>query len=229
MTRIRLLFMIRLNNIRKSYFLAGQEDQVLKGIDLSIYDGEMVALMGPSGSGKSTLMNIIGLLDHPSSGEYLLNEQEIHSLKSQQLAELRNRHIGFIFQSFFLLPKLTALQNVTLPLVYRDYSHEKMKAESLAVLEKVGLKGLTHHRPNELSGGQQQRVAMARALVGKPKIILADEPTGALDAVTSEEVLDLLTQLNEKEKTTMLIVTHDEHVAQRCQRVIRLKDGVLVE
>lgn len=221
--------MINLKNIHKSYYLAGKEDKVLKGINVVISDGEMVALMGPSGSGKSTLMNIIGLLDQPSEGEYFLNQQEVHTLQSNQLAELRNRHIGFIFQSFFLLPRLTALQNVSLPLLYREENAENMKEKVLSVLEKVGLRDLTHHRPSELSGGQQQRVAIARALVGNPKIILADEPTGALDSATSEEVLDLLSQLNRDEKTTMLIVTHDPQVASRCQRVIKLKDGVLVE
>ncbi len=221
--------MINLKNIHKSYFLAGQEDKVLKGINIVINDGEMLALMGPSGSGKSTLMNIIGLLDQPSEGEYFLNQQEIHTLQSHQLAELRNRHIGFIFQSFFLLPRLSALQNVSLPLIYREDNPEMMKKKALSVLEKVGLSHLTHHRPNELSGGQQQRVAIARALVGNPKIILADEPTGALDSTTSDEVLDLLCQINRDEKTTMLIVTHDQHVADRCQRIIKLKDGVLVE
>ena len=221
--------MINLKNIHKSYFLAGQEDKVLRGINVVINPGEMVALMGPSGSGKSTLMNIIGLLDQPSEGEYFLNQQEVHSLQANQLAELRNRHIGFIFQSFFLLPRLTALQNVSLPLIYREDNSEDMKEKARSVLEKVGLNHLTHHRPNELSGGQQQRVAIARALVGNPKIILADEPTGALDSTTSDEVLDLLCQLNRDEKTTMLIVTHDLNVAERCQRIIKLKDGVLVE
>ena len=219
--------MINLSNIHKSYFLAGKEEKVLKGIDLTISDGEIVALMGSSGSGKSTLMNIIGLLDQPSQGEYFLNEQEIHALKSQHLADLRNQHIGFIFQSFFLLPKLTALQNVCLPLIYRGLARDEMNEMALDVLKRVGLGDLTHHRPNELSGGQQQRVAIARAIVGHPKIILADEPTGALDSATSEEVLDLLIQLNQDEKTTMLIVTHDRHVANHCQKVLELHDGVL--
>lgn len=221
--------MINLQNIQKSYFLAGQEEKVLKGVNLRINDGEMLALMGPSGSGKSTLMNIIGLLDQPSQGEYFLNQQEVHSLQSNQLAELRNRHIGFIFQSFFLLPRLTALQNVSLPLIYRDENAQAIKSKAKSVLEKVGLSHLTHHKPNELSGGQQQRVAIARALVGNPKILLADEPTGALDSTTSDEVLDLLCQINQDEKTTILIVTHDQHVADRCQKIIKLKDGVLVE
>ncbi|MBX9585898.1 MAG: ABC transporter ATP-binding protein [Gammaproteobacteria bacterium] len=220
--------MIELHNIHKSYFLAGQEEPVLKGVNFKLGDGDMVALMGPSGSGKSTLMNIIGLLDHPTSGTYKLNKSEIASFESDQLAELRNRYIGFVFQSFFLLPRLTALQNVMLPLLYRNLSREEMRVTAMEKLIKVGMKDLTHHKPSQLSGGQQQRVAIARALVGEPKVILADEPTGALDAKTSQEVMDLLIDLNRNEGATIVVVTHDEDVASQCKNISRIRDGRLI-
>lgn len=219
--------MIKLSNIRKSYFLGGVEEPVLKGIDLAVNDGDLLALMGPSGSGKSTLMNIIGLLDQPTQGDYQLNQQEVSQLNADKLAELRNRYIGFVFQSFFLLPRLNALQNVSLPMAYRNRSRHEVKELALQKLEKVGLKDYWHHKPSELSGGQQQRVAIARALIGEPKMILADEPTGALDSKTSQEVMDLLLTLNREEGTTVVIVTHDEHVAEQCQRVVHLKDGLI--
>lgn len=221
--------MIELQNIQKSYYLAGQEEPVLKDVNFKLKDGEMVALMGPSGSGKSTLMNIIGLLDRPTAGNYILNELEIGSYASDKLAELRNQYIGFVFQSFFLLPRLTALQNVMLPLVYRNLPREEKMALARSKLEKVGMRDLCHHRPNQLSGGQQQRVAIARALVGEPKVILADEPTGALDAKTSQEVMDLLKELNGCEGRTIIIVTHDEEVARQCKKVYRVADGRLVQ
>lgn len=220
--------MIELENIQKSYFLAGQEEPVLKGVNFTLNDGEMVALMGPSGSGKSTLMNIIGLLDHPTAGAYKLNQQAISTFESDALADLRNRYIGFVFQSFFLLPRLTALQNVMLPLVYRDLSRDQRMALAKAKLETVGMANLTHHKPSQLSGGQQQRVAIARALVGDPKVILADEPTGALDAKTSQEVMKLLIDLNQNEGRTIIIVTHDEEVASQCKKVYRVVDGRLM-
>lgn len=220
--------MIELHNIHKSYFLAGKEEPVLKGINFKLGEGDMVALMGPSGSGKSTLMNIIGLLDHPTLGTYKLNKSEIASFESDQLAELRNRYIGFVFQSFFLLPRLTALQNVMLPLLYRNLSREEMKARAMEKLITVGMKDLTHHKPSQLSGGQQQRVAIARALVGEPKVILADEPTGALDAKTSQEVMDLLIDLNQNEGATIVVVTHDEDVARQCKKISRIRDGRLI-
>jgi putative ABC transport system ATP-binding protein len=220
--------MIELKNIHKSYFLAGKEEPVLKGVNFKLLDGDMVALMGPSGSGKSTLMNIIGLLDHPTSGTYKLNQHEIASYESDELAELRNRYIGFVFQSFFLLPRLTALQNVMLPLLYRNLPREEMISLALKKLKKVGMADLTHHTPSQLSGGQQQRVAIARALVGEPKVILADEPTGALDAKTSQEVMNLLIELNQQEDTTIIIVTHDEDVASQCKHVSRIRDGRLI-
>jgi len=219
--------MIELKNIHKSYFLAGKEEPVLQGVDLTLIDGDMVALMGPSGSGKSTLMNIIGLLDHPTSGIYKLNQVEIPSFASDELADLRNRYIGFIFQSFFLLPRLTALQNVMLPLLYRNLPREVMQDLALQKLEKVGMGGLTHHTPSQLSGGQQQRVAIARALVGEPKVILADEPTGALDSKTSQEVMNLLIQLNQNDGATIVIVTHDQEVAGQCRKNYRVRDGRL--
>lgn len=221
--------MIELENIHKSYFLAGKEEQVLKGVNFKLVKGDMLALMGPSGSGKSTLMNIIGLLDHPTSGTYRLNQSEIDSFGSDELAELRNRYIGFIFQSFFLLPRLTALQNVMLPLLYRNIPRAEMKQLALAKLKKVGMADLTHHTPSQLSGGQQQRVAIARALVGEPNVILADEPTGALDAKTSQEVMDLLIHLNRQEGTTIIIVTHDEEVAAQCKNIYRVRDGRLIQ
>lgn len=221
--------MIELHNIQKSYFLAGKEEPVLKGVNFNLIEGDMVALMGPSGSGKSTLMNIIGLLDHPTAGTYKLNEHEIASYESDQLAELRNRYIGFVFQSFFLLPRLTALQNVMLPLVYRNLPRDERMALAMHKLEKVGMADLTHHTPTQLSGGQQQRVAIARALVGEPKVILADEPTGALDARTSQEVMNLLISLNQQEGTTIIIVTHDEEVASQCKKIYRVSDGRLIQ
>lgn len=221
--------MIELHNIQKSYFLAGKEEPVLKGVNFNLIEGDMVALMGPSGSGKSTLMNIIGLLDHPTAGTYKLNEHEIASYENDQLAELRNRYIGFVFQSFFLLPRLTALQNVMLPLIYRNLPREERMALAMHKLEKVGMADLTHHTPTQLSGGQQQRVAIARALVGEPKVILADEPTGALDARTSQEVMNLLISLNQQEGTTIIIVTHDEEVASQCKNIYRVSDGRLIQ
>lgn len=219
--------MIELSNIRKSYFLAGKEEPVLKGLDLKISDGEMVALMGPSGSGKSTLMNIIGLLDHPTEGQYFLNQKEIATMDSDERAELRNRYIGFVFQQFFLLPRQSALQNVGLPLIYRNVPPEEIKEKALAKLNRVGMAALSHHRPSELSGGQQQRVAIARALVGDPKVILADEPTGALDSSTGQEVMNLLKELN-REGTTIIIITHDQEVADQCSRCYRLRDGRII-
>jgi putative ABC transport system ATP-binding protein len=174
-------------------------------------------------------MNIIGLLDHPSSGTYKLNEHEIASYESDELAELRNRYIGFVFQSFFLLPRLSALQNVMLPLVYRNLPRDQRIALAMNKLEKVGMADLTHHTPNQLSGGQQQRVAIARALVGEPKVILADEPTGALDAKTSQEVMNLLINLNQDEGVTIVIVTHDEEVASQCKKIYRVSDGRLIQ
>lgn len=220
--------MIELKNIEKAYKLSGREEPVLRGVDLNVNEGEFVALMGPSGSGKSTLMNIIGLLDKPSLGEYFMRKKEVSKLSSKELAKLRNKSIGFVFQQFFLLPRLNALQNICLPLSYRNISGADAKQLAMQRLEEVGMKEFWHHKPAELSGGQQQRVAIARALIGNPKLILADEPTGALDSKTGQEVMDLLSRLNKEKNTTIIVVTHDQNIADQCQRVIRLKDGKVV-
>jgi putative ABC transport system ATP-binding protein len=220
--------MIELKNIYKTYLIGAHQVHALNGVDINITAGEFVSLMGASGSGKTTTMNILGLLDHPTSGEYYLNGSEVSQLDRKQLAYLRNRSIGFIFQSFFLLPRLNALQNVMLPLQYREDNDSDIKELALASLEKVGMQSYVEHRPNQLSGGQQQRVAIARALVTKPSIILADEPTGALDSKTGQEVMNLLMDIHRRENTTVIIVTHDMQVANQCERIIKLKDGKLV-
>jgi putative ABC transport system ATP-binding protein len=216
---------IELLQVTKIYYMGKETFTSLKGIDLIIDQGELVAIIGPSGSGKSSTMNILGLLDHASTGKYYLDGIDVKKFTLNQLAQLRNEKIGFIFQQFFLLPKLTALQNVALPLLYRNEDIKTSRERAVAVLTKVGMEGHLKHRPLELSGGQQQRVAIARALVGDPRIILADEPTGALDSKTSQTVLDLLVNLNRTEETTVLIITHDPEVAQRCDRIIEIYDG----
>lgn len=221
--------MIKLENIKKSYYLGKEESPVLKGVSLEVNRGDLVAIVGASGSGKSTLMNIIGLLDHPTSGRYFLNEQCVAHFSSDDLAKLRNRTIGFIFQSFFLLPRLTAWQNVALPLVYRDEKPAMVRERALENLDRMGIRHLSEHRPSELSGGQQQRVAIARALIGHPHVILADEPTGALDSKTTKEVLDILEDLNRTEKATVVIITHDMDVAEGCKRIIRVQDGLVID
>lgn len=220
--------MIELHNINKSYRLGGQELNILRGLSFQIQAGEMVAIMGASGSGKTTTMNIIGLLDRPTSGMYYLNKQETSKLSSDELAQLRNETIGFIFQLFFLLPRLNALQNVGLPLTYRSMKASEIKERALISLEKVGVAHLAYHKPSEMSGGQQQRIAIARALVGNPKLIVADEPTGALDSKTGQDVMNLLLDLNEKERTTIIVVTHDHNVAKQCHRTIELVDGRVI-
>lgn len=220
--------MIKLQNVYKTYHIGEHTVRALDGISLHIKNGEMVAIMGSSGSGKSTTMNIIGLLDQPTSGEYFLNGKEVSRLDSDELAKLRNRTIGFVFQSFFLLPRLTALQNVALPLTYREDNTYEINQRSKECLAKVGMANYIDHRPNQLSGGQQQRVAIARALVGDPKIILADEPTGSLDSATGEAVMDLLIDINKKENATIVIVTHDPLIAKLCQRTIKLRDGKVI-
>lgn len=202
---------------------------VLKSLSEVIEEGDMLAIMGESGSGKSTLMNIIGLLDRPDSGSYLLNGEEVAGLSDDKLANLRNHYIGFVFQQFFLLPRLTATQNVALPLSYRGTPKEEVAERVAYLLDRVGMGQRAHHRPNELSGGQQQRVAVARALVGNPSLILADEPTGALDSKTSAEVMDLFLALNQEEKRTIIIITHDSHVGDACSRRIFMRDGVIVD
>lgn len=215
---------IRLEQIIRNFPLGNQVVKVLKGIDLSIQKNEYVALMGPSGSGKSTLMNLLGCLDTPTSGRYLLNDTDVSSLSDNQLAEIRNREIGFIFQTFNLLPRSTALQNVALPLIYAGLSAKERQQRATEVLEQVGLADRMDHRPNQLSGGQRQRVAIGRALVNKPSIILADEPTGNLDSQTSLEIMKLLDDIQEQ-GNTIILVTHEEDIAQYARRIVKLRDG----
>ncbi|MCO4467360.1 ABC transporter ATP-binding protein [Streptococcus infantarius] len=216
--------LIQLSNVVKSYSNGDQELNVLKGINLTVYEGEFVAIMGPSGSGKSTLMNIIGLLDKPTSGDYSLNGTQVEELKEKQLAKVRNQEIGFVFQQFFLLSKLSALQNVELPLVYAGVNSSKRRQLAKQFLEKVELSERMKHLPSELSGGQKQRVAIARALVNNPSIILADEPTGALDTKTSDQIMQLLTELN-REGKTIVMVTHEPEIADFATRKIVIRDG----
>ena len=218
--------LIDLSGINKSYRNGDQELQVLKNINLQVEEGEFLAIMGPSGSGKSTLMNIIGMLDRPSSGTYHLDGKEVARLGEKKLAKVRNQEIGFVFQQFFLLSKLNALQNVELPLIYAGVSQSKRKALAEQYLEKVELETRMHHLPSELSGGQKQRVAIARALVNRPSIILADEPTGALDTKTGEQIMELLTELN-KEGKTIIMVTHEPEIAAFAKRQIVIRDGVI--
>lgn len=203
-----------------------QEIPVLKGISLDIVKNEYVALMGPSGSGKSTLMNILGCLDTPTAGQYILNGQDVSKMDDNALAEVRGKEIGFVFQQFNLLPRLTALENVALPLVYAGISKKERNEKALHVLEMVNLTDRSHHKPNELSGGQCQRVAIARALVNDPAIILADEPTGNLDSKTSEEIMEIFGSI-QQQGNTVILVTHEEDIANHAKRIIRLKDGVI--
>ena len=217
---------IHLEDIRKSYFMGKQALAVLKGINLDIFKNEYVALMGPSGSGKSTLMNILGCLDSPTTGTYILNGSDVSTMPDDDLAEVRNKEIGFVFQQFNLLPRLTAVENVALPLVYAGISRKLRTEIAMAVLEKVSLTDRSHHKPNELSGGQCQRVAIARALVNNPSIILADEPTGNLDSKTSAEIMDIFNDIQEAGNTVVL-VTHEEDIANYARRIVRLRDGMI--
>jgi putative ABC transport system ATP-binding protein len=217
---------IHLQEIRKSYFIGKNELEVLKGISLDIFKNEYVALMGPSGSGKSTLMNILGCLDTPSQGSYVLNGKDVSQMEDNALAEVRNKEIGFVFQQFNLLPRLTALENVALPLVYAGMTRKQRNEKAMHVLSLVSLTDRSHHKPNELSGGQSQRVAIARALVNDPSIILADEPTGNLDTKTSYEIMNIFGEIH-RNGNTVVLVTHEEDIAGHAHRVVRLRDGII--
>ena len=220
--------MININAITKEYIMGENKLLALNEVDVSIKEGEFVSIMGSSGSGKSTLMNIIGCLDVPTSGDYFFRDQNISNYSSNMLAELRNKDIGFIFQNFNLLPRLNALENVTLPLLYSGKNVKERSKLSIEALENVGLKDRTHHKPNQLSGGQQQRVSIARAIAGNPKLILADEPTGALDSNTSLEIMKILNNLNSN-GITIILVTHEKDIAQYGSRIIKMKDGKIIE
>ncbi|HLN94553.1 MAG TPA: ABC transporter ATP-binding protein [Flavobacterium sp.] len=218
--------LIEIRGLRRNFQLGGETLEVLKGIDLDIQKGEYVALMGPSGSGKSTLMNLLGCLDTPTSGRYVLNGKDVSTLHDDELAEIRNKEIGFVFQTFNLMPRTTALDNVALPMVYAGYGKSDRHARAREVLTQVDLANRMDHQPNQLSGGQRQRVAIARALVNKPSIILADEPTGNLDSKTSVEIMALFNDIH-AQGNTVILVTHEEDIAAYAKRVIRLRDGMI--
>ncbi len=219
--------LIRLENVTKVYQLGENQFSALKGVNFELQRGEMTAIVGVSGSGKSTLMNIVGFLDRCTSGQYHFSGRNVSHLSEEELAKIRNTKIGFVFQSFFLLARSNALQNVMLPLFYRGTPRAEAMEIGMRMLEKVGVAHLAGHRPNQLSGGQQQRVAIARALVGNPEVILADEPTGALDSQTGNEVMDLFANLNREEGRTIIIITHDKEVSRRCRRTVTIRDGMI--
>jgi putative ABC transport system ATP-binding protein len=218
--------LIKITNIKRDFALGNEIVYVLKGINLEIKKGEYVALMGPSGSGKSTLMNLLGCLDTPTSGSYILNGKDVSQMHDDELADIRNKEIGFIFQTFNLLPRTTALDNVALPMIYAGHSKSERNTRATEVLKQVNLADRMDHQPNQLSGGQRQRVAIARALVNKPSIILADEPTGNLDSKTSEEIMALLEEIHQN-GNTIIVVTHEEDIAAHAKRIIRLRDGMI--
>ncbi|MFW6323445.1 MAG: ABC transporter ATP-binding protein [Desulfovibrionales bacterium] len=221
--------MIALQDIRKSFQLGPMIVEVLKGVTLKVEEGELLSIIGSSGCGKSTLMNILGFLDLPTSGQYLFEDKPVKEFSDSELSSIRNKKIGFVFQQFHLLPRLTALENTCLPLVYRGVSEKRRKETARDMLARVGMADREDHRPSELSGGQQQRIAIARALSGSPSVILADEPTGALDTDTSGEIMNLFMELNTSERITTIIITHDPMIADQCHRVVRMHDGVLRE
>lgn len=218
--------LIKITQIKRDFVLGNEMVYVLKGIDLEINKGEYVALMGPSGSGKSTLMNLLGCLDTPTSGHYILNGKDVSTMHDNELAEIRNKEIGFVFQTFNLLPRTTALDNVALPMIYAGFTKSERKERAIKVLQQVNLGDRMDHQPNQLSGGQRQRVAIARALVNSPSIILADEPTGNLDSKTSDEIMKLLDDIH-KNGNTIILVTHEEEIAAHAKRIIRLRDGMI--
>jgi putative ABC transport system ATP-binding protein len=218
--------LITLNHITRSYVMGSETIHALRDVSLNINRGEYVAIMGPSGSGKSTLMNLLGCLDSPTSGEFILNGSRVSEMDDNELAEIRNREIGFVFQSFNLLPRSNALHNVELPLIYSGMNADLRRERALEALENVGLGDRIHHRPNEMSGGQRQRVAIARALVNSPSIVLADEPTGNLDSKTGEEIMRLFENLSEK-GNTIILVTHEEDIARHARRIVRIRDGLI--
>jgi putative ABC transport system ATP-binding protein len=219
--------MIELSNITRTYRMGEVDFTVLSGVSLSVRPGELIAIMGPSGSGKSTIMNIIGCLDRPTSGSYRFEDREISAMSDDELASIRNVKIGFVFQTFNLLARFSAIKNVEVPLIYGGVPARLRKERAVPLLEKVGLADRLYHKPTELSGGQQQRVAVARALVNNPALLLADEPTGNLDSRSGEEILNILTGLNEQ-GVTVIIVTHDQNVAARCRRIVTVKDGQII-
>jgi putative ABC transport system ATP-binding protein len=220
--------MITMRNIRKTYSTGKMEVEALRGIDLVIEGNEFVSIMGPSGSGKSTLMNLMGCLDTPTSGEYFLDGQKVEKLSSNELAEIRNQKIGFVFQSFNLLPYATALENVEMPLIFAGIASKKRRKRAEELLEKVGLKERADHKPTELSGGEMQRVAIARSLANQPRLILADEPTGNLDSASGGEIIRLFQELAQQGHT-IIVITHDNEISRRTQRIIKLRDGLIVD
>lgn len=219
---------VKMQNICKSYYMGDEELKILHDVNLVVKSGDFLSILGPSGSGKSTMMNIIGCLDVPTSGKYILSGNDINDLDEIDFAKVRNKEIGFVFQSFHLLPRMTAIQNVELPLIYTGISYSERQKRAKAILERVGLGDKMRNLPNQLSGGQQQRVAIARALVTEPTILLADEPTGALDQKTGAQVMELFEELN-KDGRTIIMITHDNHIAHHAKRVVRILDGYLTE